>query len=73
MIRFLLLNETAFRALSAADQYKAYAEAASQRARLFEALRSLVKAEEDYGDPANAAINEAWGPASELVATLGGK
>lgn len=60
-----------FRLLPTGQQYAMYAEAFRDRAELIEALRSLVKAEEDYGDPHNAAVNEAWGPASALLSRLG--
>lgn len=34
---------------------------------LLEALADLVKAEEEYGDPSNAAVNESWLRARDLL------
>ncbi len=45
----------------------------AQNAALVAALRGLVKAEEDYGDEANVAINEALAPAYAALAAVGAK
>ena len=47
------------------------AHAANAYPRLVAALRDLVKAEEEYGDQDNAAVNEAWAPAQALLRELG--
>ena len=39
--------------------------------RLVEALRLLVKAEDEYGDGSNVAVNEALEPAERLLRELG--
>lgn len=40
---------------------------------LLSALRDLVKAEEEYGDPNNAAVNESWLRARTLLINLTGE
>ena len=45
--------------------------AEADRAKLVEALKKLVEAEAEYGDPKNVAVNAAWEPASRLLYSLG--
>ena len=60
------------RVATVADEDAAYiVHAANAYPKLVEALRSLVKAEEEYGDQGNVAINEAWMPAAALLRELG--
>ena len=45
--------------------------AEADRAKLVEALKKLVEAEAEYGDPNSVAVNAAWEPASRLLYSLG--
>lgn len=63
------INAETLAALTADAAYIVHA--CNHYPELVAALRALVKAEEDYGDASNAAINEAWEPARALLAKLG--
>lgn len=59
-----------FITLSSGDEPQANAKLIAASPALVEALRELVKAEEDYGDPTNVAVNEAWNKARALLDSL---
>ncbi len=52
---------------NAEDLLYALAHTKGEADALRAALSDLVRAEEDYGDPNNVAVNEAWGKASLLL------